>query len=210
MLDCCSLLTMIQEEKKLHDVYYRIRDMIDGEDEVNQKIGPRYEILMGLINYPTETRRDWAIKQLGTLIRFILVPMFTDDVNIIESHTKCQISNIKPKKRGKEFQITLPCESSQLSCGCSVEPYIRLYEDTIRKICRETRSESNPYFSKLNELIELFFEEDKDIAIEECKRLGDVIISLDRPESHTLVTGDDDVRIVCNVLEHECIHIPPV
>ena len=88
MLDCCSLLTMIQEEKKLHDVYYRIRDMIDGEDEVNQKIGPRYEILMGLINYPTETRRDWAIKQLGTLIRFILVPMFTDDVNIIESHTK--------------------------------------------------------------------------------------------------------------------------
>jgi len=199
---------MIQEETTLREVYYRIKEMVESGNKGQQRTGERYEKLLGLLTYPKDEKRDWAIKQLGTLIRFALVPSFIYDVDLIKSGTKCKMSEIRPKKFGNEYHLTLPCAPDSSQRKCSVGSFLKSNHDPIEDIYQGTQQEKTPYIKTLHKLIEQFFDNGVDITLDECKILGDVIISLDCPEGHTVVTGDDDVCIICNVLGQQCVHIP--
>lgn len=206
LFDCCSLHSMVMEEENLNDVYRRIKKMMDSGEDDKERVGARYDLILKSLSYPSDPEREQTLTNLSNLIRFYLLPSFTQNLKIIESNTECVLDSCHPKKRSGSYEINIPCIKTSETASCRLSSFVNDSMDILESISNQLDQLDNnePYYLELIDLIDNFSsEENLDLSIEECKILGDVIVTLDCPETCTIMSKDHHIKELCKITGQE-------
>ncbi len=200
VLDCCVLYSIVLEENNLNDVYRRISEMTESGERNKVQRGQRYNLLLQSLGYPGEPNKEKVLSSLSVYIRFFLIHSFVSGLTIIESKTKCKLWLYKPKKYDGHFKVNIPCvENSEIN-QCLLSNLICESVDILKAISNGLKSEHEDYYIELRKVIKNHLDHSKLVTTyDECKILGDVIVTADCPNDYTTISRDHHLAKICDI-----------
>ncbi len=196
--DAVSLYTILQEELTLDDAYWRIKDMLN--DPATKKEAERWELILGLLDYPKEKHRTKAMKSLENLIRKGLILEFRKRIKFLESNSKCLSANSKPIKVAGRYELSMGCCVDD----CDIKSTITTNRRDFEEVLKGTKDNREPNFIELSIIINKVLYDINNMKYEYCKRLGDVIIAIDCPDKMELFTSDHHFDLICCAVGKSC------
>ncbi|MEA3281104.1 MAG: hypothetical protein U9Q68_00850 [Euryarchaeota archaeon] len=146
-----------------------------------------------------------VLERLEDLIESELLEYFFYDVKSIDE-TECGLA--------KEEIVKNETYSLDLSCGrgykkCEIGDFIATNREEFCSLLEglQSRREFEKVCDTLKEVLE---DPEKARGRKNCWRLGDCIILIESPKTHTILTTDHHYRIICNSLEKPVLSLQQI
>lgn len=173
--------------------------VIRFEETYSKRINSRMCKLFGnLINECGVNDKTEILDRLEIYIEDILVKRFKKGIDkILIDNTKCLRSLAVPEKYGNTWTMNVSCVQNP-NPKCNIKKFLTTDNiDNIKKLVKLPDE-----MSKMREVIQKVINDEAKPYGNNCRTMGDAIISLEAPnESQILTTNTKDFKPICNCID---------
>ncbi|MBW1867162.1 MAG: hypothetical protein JRI38_05390 [Deltaproteobacteria bacterium] len=199
--DCIALHSYLKEEGDLESTFIRLSELRVHEHRIASRIS---KILSGMCGQDS-IEYEKVLERLEDLIESELLEYFFYNVETIDE-TKCGLAKEEISKN-EIYSLDLSCRRGHKKC--EIRDFIAANRE---EFCRLLEGlQSNREFEKVcDSLKEVLEDPEKARGRKNCWRLGDCIISIESPKTHTILTTDHHYGIICNSLEKPVLSLQQI